>query len=68
VPVTAEVRSGDVVSEIWQAARARPGSMVMVASHGQGGYQEAYLGSTTDKLIRTLRVPVLVIPVRESDV
>lgn len=64
VHVTTEVRTGDVVGQIKTVAQERPGSMVMLASHGQGGYQEAYLGSVTDKLLRTLHVPVLVIPAR----
>jgi nucleotide-binding universal stress UspA family protein len=62
VHATAEVRVGDVVAEIAAAATERPGSIVMLASHGQGGYHESYIGSTTDKLLRLLRVPVMVIP------
>jgi nucleotide-binding universal stress UspA family protein len=61
VSVTVEARAGDVVDEIRKAAE-EPGSMVMIATHGQGGYQESRLGSVADRLIRTARAPVLVIP------
>ena len=60
--VEVDARSGDVVEEIHKAAAEHPGTMVMLATHGRGGYQRAYLGSVTDKLLRTLRVPVLTLP------
>jgi nucleotide-binding universal stress UspA family protein len=63
-PVSSEVRVGAVVDEI-RAAAEGPGNLVLLASHGQGGYQEARIGSIAEKLIQKLRVPVLVIPADE---
>jgi nucleotide-binding universal stress UspA family protein len=34
--------------------------LVVMATHGRSGLQRALLGSTTDKCIRTVHVPVLV--------
>jgi nucleotide-binding universal stress UspA family protein len=61
VPVVVEVRAGDVVDEVRAVAEPR-GSMIMIATHGQGGYQEARLGSVANRLILSAKVPVLVIP------
>jgi nucleotide-binding universal stress UspA family protein len=61
VSVTVGACAGDVVEEIRKAAE-EPGCMVMIATHGQGGYQESRLGSVADRLIRTARAPILVIP------
>lgn len=61
VSVTVQARTGDVVEEIRKAAEA-PGCMVMIATHGEGGYQESRIGSVAEELIRTARAPVLVIP------
>lgn len=36
--------------------------LVVMATHGRGGIQRALLGSTTDKLVRSVHVPVLVRP------
>lgn len=34
--------------------------LVVMATHGRGGIQRALLGSTTDKVVRSVQVPVLV--------
>lgn len=62
VAVTSEACTGDTVTEIKRIAKERDGSMVMLCSHGHGGYREAYIGSIADRLVRFVGVPVLVIP------
>lgn len=59
--ITTEVRSGDVSREIAAAAAEHPGSIILICTHGEGGYQEAYIGSVTDRLVRTAKAPVLLI-------
>jgi nucleotide-binding universal stress UspA family protein len=59
--VTVEVRTGDVVDEI-RAAGEHPGNLIILASHGQGGYVESRLGSVAERLMRRIRVPILIVP------
>ncbi len=40
-------------------------SMIVMASHGQSGVRRWALGSTSEKVLRSSPVPVLVVPVRE---
>jgi nucleotide-binding universal stress UspA family protein len=39
-----------------------PGDVVVMATHGRGGFDRAIFGSVTDKVVRTATQPVLVIP------
>jgi nucleotide-binding universal stress UspA family protein len=39
----------------------RPGCLVAIATHGQGGVRRLVLGSVADKLIRASEVPVMVV-------
>jgi nucleotide-binding universal stress UspA family protein len=40
-------------------------SMIVMASHGQSGVRRWPLGSTSERVLRSSPVPVLVVPVRE---
>ena len=40
-------------------------SMIVMASHGQSGVRRWALGSTSEKVLRSSPVPVLVVPVRD---
>jgi nucleotide-binding universal stress UspA family protein len=40
-------------------------SMIVMASHGQSGVRRWPLGSTSEKVLRSSPVPVLIVPVRE---
>ena len=35
--------------------------LVVMATHGRGGFQRAWLGSVADRLVRTLEIPVLLV-------
>lgn len=45
---------------IAQLARTHEADLVVMATHGRSGLQRALLGSTTDKVIRGVQVPMLV--------
>lgn len=64
VRVTTEACCGDVVEEIARMAGEHTGNMVMLCTHGQGGYREEYIGRVTDRILRRVHAPVLVIPAR----
>lgn len=42
-------------------------SMIVIASHGRGGFHATFIGSVADKVVRGARVPVLVVPGRVGD-
>jgi len=61
--VRSEIVVADVDPEraIVDAAAERGATMVVMASHGWGGVAAVALGSTTDKVLRSSTVPVLVV-------
>jgi nucleotide-binding universal stress UspA family protein len=47
---------------------ARPGDVIVMASHGRGGARRWFLGSVAEKLIREAPVPVVIVPTRDRQV
>lgn len=65
--VACDVRRGSVVDEIRGLVDELPNPLVVLSTHGRGGFKRRFLGSVTDKLLRSLGVPVLVIPAGHPD-
>jgi len=68
-PVVAEgfhvecaVREGNAVREILDEARSLPADMVVMGTHGRGGFAHFFLGSVTEKVMRNAPCPVLTVP------
>jgi nucleotide-binding universal stress UspA family protein len=59
VAVSAVRLSGQAVPELRDYAVREGIDLVVMATHGWGGIQRAWLGSVTDELIREARLPVL---------
>jgi nucleotide-binding universal stress UspA family protein len=57
--VEVEVRHGVAPREI--AARARPGDLIVMATHGRGGVARWFLGSVAEEVVRRAAVPVLLV-------
>jgi nucleotide-binding universal stress UspA family protein len=55
------------VPALLSVAEEQQARMIVVGSHGEGGFRAALVGSTTYKLLHQAEVPVLVVPVPESD-
>jgi nucleotide-binding universal stress UspA family protein len=53
--------SGDVVPALEDFVRERAISLVVMTTHGRGGWSRAWFGSVADALIRHLDVPVLML-------
>lgn len=67
---TLEIRTGttDVASLIADAADEEGADLIVVGTHGDGGFKAAVLGSVARALCHTSRTPVLVVPPpRHSD-
>ena len=61
VPVTALVRVGDVVSVIRSIVAKNHVDLVVMGTHGRSRIARLLMGSTTLRVLRELRVPVLTI-------
>lgn len=61
--VTYATVSGDMstAGAIVGEAERRGAGLVVISTHGRGGFSRAWLGSVTSELLRTMRVPILVV-------
>lgn len=62
ITVTTEVLAGEAAQAVTSAASASQTAMVVLTTRGRGGFDGSGRGSVADKLIRTLTLPVVVIP------
>jgi len=61
--VTIEVAHGHPVLKILDAADRLNVDVIVMGSHGKGTIEHAFLGSTTEKVLRKTKRPVFVIPI-----
>lgn len=63
----AERLDGDVADRLIQRARSEADLLVM-ATHGRGGLEQAWLGSVADEVVHHVRLPVLLVrPLEDAD-
>jgi nucleotide-binding universal stress UspA family protein len=53
---------GGVVSEVLARARSWPADLMVMGTHGRGGFERWVLGSVTEKVLRKAPCPVLAVP------
>jgi nucleotide-binding universal stress UspA family protein len=69
VRTTVEVIDGEPVDGLHAAALEHDVDLVVMTSHGRGGFRRAWLGSVADQLIRRCDRPVMLLkPASEDDV
>ena len=61
---TMVIEARDPAAAIADTAEAKGSSMIVMSSHGRTGAARWLLGSTADRVIRSSRVPVHLVPVR----
>jgi nucleotide-binding universal stress UspA family protein len=61
------VRDGSVAPEILQAARDLGSDLVVMGTHGRGGFEHWLLGSVAENVLRRATCPVLTVPRRMSE-
>jgi nucleotide-binding universal stress UspA family protein len=61
------ISQGTPADTISRLASEQQADMVITATHGKAGFKRILLGSVTEKLIKTLDCPLLVLPSREHD-
>jgi nucleotide-binding universal stress UspA family protein len=59
--VVAEVRQGEPTRSILDYAAARASDLVVMGTHGRGGFERLVLGSVTEKVLRKAACPVLTV-------
>lgn len=62
VVVDTELREGSAVREILDAADTWGAGLIMLGTHGRGGFERLVLGSTTEKILRKAACPVMTVP------
>lgn len=65
--VKSMVPIGNPAAEIVQIAQNEKASLIAIASHGKGIIKKIFLGSTTNDVIRTTTVPVLIEKYKDVD-
>ena len=55
------VREGSPAKEIVRLADEMPADLLVMGTHGRGGFERLVLGSVTEKVLRTTRSPVLTV-------
>ncbi len=56
------VEHGQPVDRILERATALPADLIVIGTHGAGGFQHLVLGSITEKVLRKATCPVLTVP------
>ncbi len=60
--VVFDVATGEPAPEILRVARERASGLIVMSSHGLSGFRKMFFGSTTERVLRETRAPVLVVP------
>ena len=66
VAVHPKTAVGEPWREIESTANALPADLVVLGTHGRGGWDRFLMGSTTEKLIRRLSCPVLTVGPKDA--
>lgn len=61
IEITGEVLEGPAVGTLLAAIRAHSSNLIVMASHGRGGFSRFWLGSTATALVRNCPAPVLLL-------
>ena len=59
---SAMLRVGPPAATILEAANSA--RIIVMATHGRGGFHATFIGSVTDKVVRSCQLPVLTVPVQ----
>jgi nucleotide-binding universal stress UspA family protein len=58
------VSEGPSVHEILSVASSAEADLIVMGTHGRGGFERLVLGSVTEKVLRKAKMPVLTVPAR----
>ncbi|GAB5401694.1 MAG: universal stress protein [Aureisphaera sp.] len=52
---------GEIYDDVQQTVKEKEIDLIVMGSHGLSGFKEMFIGSNTEKVVRTSQIPVLVI-------
>ena len=64
IGVDVRIESGPPTAEILDCAATLPADLIVIGTHGAGGFEHLILGSVTEKVLRKAACPVLTVPPR----
>lgn len=67
IKVTDAVHNYKIFSELNDVAREFDADLIVMGSHGSTGFKEVFVGSNTEKVVRTSEIPVLVVKHRAEN-
>lgn len=62
VPVDTLIAAGDPSAAILDLTNARPGSLIVMSTHGRSGFARLLLGSVTFEVLHRTSAPLLIVP------
>src|SRR4030095_10158992 len=69
VPVDCQVREAGLVHDaIVTQVDTTKADMLVLGTHGRSGFQRLFLGSVTEKVMRNVKCPTLIVPPRTPDI
>jgi nucleotide-binding universal stress UspA family protein len=69
VPVDCQVQEAPLVHDaIVGQVEATNADMLVMGTHGRSGFQQLFLGSVTEKVMRKVNCPTLIVPPRAPDI
>lgn len=60
------IQPGAPARQILACAAALPADLIVIGTHGHGGFERLLLGSVTEKVVRQAPCPVLTVPLRTT--
>lgn len=67
IKITETIRNYRIFSEVNEVANENAVDLIVMGSHGSSGLHEIFVGSNTEKVVRTSDVPVLVVKHRMEE-
>lgn len=68
ITVSIVLRLGKTFNEVNDVAKENNVDLIVMGSHGASGFKELFIGSNTEKVVRSSEIPVLVIKSQGSDI
>lgn len=67
IKIKEAIGHGEIYDDISETVKDKDIDLVIMGSHGVSGFKEMFIGSNTEKVVRTSKIPVLVIKNNHSE-
>ncbi|MEZ4777831.1 MAG: universal stress protein [Flavobacteriaceae bacterium] len=61
IKINETIGHGEIYNDILETVKTNKIDLIVMGSHGSSGFREMFIGSNTEKVVRTSEIPVLVI-------